>query len=96
MDQFDTDGRSFDCPHCGAQVSIGASFCRECGSDDQTGWSEDAESSPFDCGIDFDYDEFIEREFPGVTPVRTRDSVKRNVAFLIVILTCICLLFLLF
>jgi len=33
--------RSFVCPNCGADVPAGASACRECGSDDSTGWSED-------------------------------------------------------
>ena len=33
--------RSFVCPNCGADVPVGAAACRECGSDDSTGWSED-------------------------------------------------------
>lgn len=31
----------FICPHCGTKVDINASVCPECGSDDETGWSED-------------------------------------------------------
>ncbi len=31
----------FICPHCGAEVPFGAPACPECGSDDETGWSED-------------------------------------------------------
>jgi len=31
----------FVCPHCGAELPARAKFCPECGSDDQTGWSED-------------------------------------------------------
>lgn len=30
----------FTCPVCGAEVPVGAAACRECGSDDTTGWSE--------------------------------------------------------
>ena len=30
----------FDCPVCGARVRSGALACPECGSDDETGWSE--------------------------------------------------------
>jgi len=30
----------FTCPVCGAQVRVGALACKECGSDDATGWSE--------------------------------------------------------
>ncbi len=31
----------FICPHCGAEVPLGAPACPKCGSDDETGWSED-------------------------------------------------------
>lgn len=96
MDGSNADDDYFVCPHCGATVHVNATFCSECGSDDQTGWSEDAGSSPFDLGTDFDYDEFIEREFSDATPVTTRDSAKRIAVSLIVVLTCICLLLLFF
>lgn len=32
---------AFDCPVCGERVPAGAKVCRECGSDETTGWSED-------------------------------------------------------
>jgi hypothetical protein len=32
----------FTCPHCGAQVPSDALACPECGSDKETGWSENA------------------------------------------------------
>jgi hypothetical protein len=28
------------CPHCGASIAPTAAACPECGSDEQTGWSE--------------------------------------------------------
>lgn len=31
----------FACPNCGAEVPAGAKSCPECGSDENTGWSED-------------------------------------------------------
>jgi hypothetical protein len=34
---------TFACPHCGAAVPVGASACPACGSDENTGWSEEAE-----------------------------------------------------
>ena len=34
------DGAWFACPVGGAEVRAGARFCRECGSDDSTGWSD--------------------------------------------------------
>ena len=33
----------FACPHCGADVSVGAKVCRECGSDAGTGWQDGEE-----------------------------------------------------
>ena len=57
------------CPSCGADVPPGAKACPECGSDEQTGWSDEAYAS--NLGIpeeNFDYNEFIEREFGGGKP----------------------------
>ena len=31
----------FNCPNCEAEVPIKALSCPECGSDEETGWSED-------------------------------------------------------
>ncbi|MFN3240373.1 MAG: zinc ribbon domain-containing protein [Planctomycetota bacterium] len=33
----------FECPNCGADVAVGAKACRECGSDDTTGWQSSEE-----------------------------------------------------
>lgn len=38
----------FTCPVCGAEVRVGAAACRECGSDDLTGWSEDTHLDDLD------------------------------------------------
>ena len=58
----------FLCPNCGADVKKGKLACPECGSCDETGWS-DAASEGFADGEwddegDFDYDDFVKREFP--------------------------------
>ncbi len=61
----------FSCPHCGADVPVGAPACKECGSDAETGWSEDPDVWEADIPAgygdedDFDYDEFVARELPG-------------------------------
>ncbi len=34
----------FRCPNCGAEVPINAKACPECGSDEETGWSEAAQT----------------------------------------------------
>lgn len=33
---------TFPCPHCGAEVAVGAKVCRACGSDADTGWQDEA------------------------------------------------------
>ena len=53
-----------NCPNCGAEVSPSAKACPECGSDENTGWSEEAKSSGLDLPDEnFDYGDFIAREF---------------------------------
>jgi hypothetical protein len=58
-----------ECPACGAKVPYKAKACPECGSDDKTGWSTDADSWTPDIPVgyenedDFDYDDFVKREF---------------------------------
>jgi rRNA maturation protein Nop10 len=52
------------CPNCGAEVPVGARACPECGSDEQTGWSEQARYDALDLpGGEFDYDDFLRQEF---------------------------------
>ncbi len=58
------------CPNCGAEVPPGASACRECGSDEQTGWSEEARYAELDLPDEkFDYGEYVQREFSGAKPM---------------------------
>lgn len=60
----------FVCPHCGADVLRGAKACKECGSDAETGWAPEAKKWDAEIegdgygGDDFDYNEFVDREFP--------------------------------
>ena len=58
------------CPNCGANVPREAKACPECGSDEQTGWSEETHVDGIDLPDDsFDYDDFVKREFEGKNPV---------------------------
>jgi hypothetical protein len=58
------------CPNCGAEVPPKAGACPDCGADDQTGWSEEARASGLDLPDEhFDYNEFVNREFQGGSPV---------------------------
>lgn len=52
---------------------MGAKACPHCGSDEETGWQDNPESESGLAGEftdDFDYEDFLEREFP--------DPQKRN------------------
>ena len=52
------------CPQCGAEVPKNAKACPECGSDEKTGWSDEAYASGLGLPDDnFNYDEFVDREF---------------------------------
>jgi len=52
------------CPQCGAEVPPKALACPECGSDYETGWSEEAAAQRLDLPDDkFDYGEFVKEEF---------------------------------
>jgi hypothetical protein len=53
----------FICPHCGAEVPADALACPECGSDDETGWSENAAYGDL-----FPYDDEIETTPPTSAP----------------------------
>ena len=55
-----------ECPNCGAAVPPKARACPECGADEQTGWSDAAETGGAGLPDDeFDYEDFVAREFGG-------------------------------
>ena len=61
------------CPNCGARVPRDARACPECGSDDETGWSETAYEGSLDLPEEnFNYEEFVQREFEGKAPESRR------------------------
>lgn len=60
------------CPNCGADVPRKAKACPGCGADENSGWEEGAEqATAADLGLpeeDFNYDEFVKREFAPPSP----------------------------
>lgn len=59
------------CPVCGEAVPERARACPGCGADERTGWSEEARYH--ELGLpdeEFDYDDFVQREFHGQAPRR--------------------------
>ena len=58
------------CPNSGAEVPHNAKACPECGSDEKTGWSEEANTGSLDLPEEnFDYSDFVKREFGQKSPV---------------------------
>lgn len=56
------------CPACGEWVPRGAAACDDCGACEKSGWSGDTHADGLDLPDDeFDYDEFVAREFGGKT-----------------------------
>ena len=78
------------CPNCGADVPPRAKACPECGSDESTGWSEDASAQSLGLPDDeFNYDEFVQREFG-----RARPGPRRIFWWIVAVLTLTALLLL--
>lgn len=51
------------CPHCGAEIRSDAKACPNCGSDDETGWSQKTYLDGIDLPDSDEYEELREREF---------------------------------
>lgn len=72
---MDDGADTWICPDCGAEVKVGARRCPGCGPARRTrprrrrrsrGWEQDPAHDGLDLpGDDFDYDDFIAREFGG-------------------------------
>ncbi len=57
------------CPQCGADIPPRAKACPECGSSDETGWSDAAHAERLGLPREgFDYDEFVREEFGDSKP----------------------------
>jgi len=60
------------CPNCGADVPRNARACPGCGADENTGWAEHTQrATAADLGLpdeEFNYDEFVQREFGRPSP----------------------------
>ena len=58
------------CPNCGAEVPPKARACPECGADEQTGWSDAADSANLSLPEEqFNYEDFVRKEFGSKNPV---------------------------
>ncbi|MCK5941397.1 MAG: hypothetical protein KAI24_05455 [Planctomycetes bacterium] len=73
---------TFECPNCGAEVAVGRKACRECGSDDLTGWQSSEEIDYQSIDIPDGYGPDDEAESPRGRPlVFTIVAIVLAVAF---------------
>ena len=75
------------CPHCNAELKDDAKFCPHCGSDDSTGWKENAEFASEELP---DYEEIIENEFgddPHSPYYRKKKSQPLTIAIAVIVIT---------
>jgi hypothetical protein len=72
------------CPNCGALIPPNARACPECGSCEETGWSERAYAQGLELpDEEFDYDAFVQEEFGSGRPEPSRRRIVRWVAALL-------------
>lgn len=84
-----------NCPNCGADLPRNAKVCPECGSDEKTGWSDEAYASALNLpDDDFNYEKFVENEFG-----KKKKMIPNNLHWfwwLVAVLTVITFIFLWF
>lgn len=86
---------SFICPACGEEVPAGAKSCPECGSDENTGWSDQTvyDGTDIPDEKDFDYEKTLVNE--GLAKPKRSPNRLAVVAVAIVLLGALILLFVL-
>jgi hypothetical protein len=85
------------CPHCHEPLPGQAKFCRHCGASDESGWGQDglgfaaepADGYGYDSEDDFDYDDFVAREFPDQAERKSSPSQQKSWIWLIIGLVCL-------
>lgn len=89
--------RTFTCSHCGAKVAAPALACPECGSDAQTGWSEDAAAwageppAGYDEDDEFDYEETLRNEGLAEDGRPSRETLRRRRLAAVSLLLVVCI-----
>ncbi len=77
------------CPHCGAPVRTGSKFCRECGSDAQTGFAIEGDSDVVELPeemTDIEYETFVQKELTSTREASARGGINLKLLALITII----------
>jgi hypothetical protein len=64
----------FVCPNCGEVLVGDPTRCSRCGSDEETGWSEETLYDGVELDGDFDYDAFVREELEPHRGARDRSA----------------------
>jgi uncharacterized membrane protein YvbJ len=84
---YPDDDNWFTCPQCGAVVPSDAEACPECGSCDETGWSDDAAYDGLDLPTDYGEEE---------PPIKIKSGFWNIVAVFVLIMLILLVMFGLF
>ena len=82
-----TDADWYACPDCGAEVRVGSRGCEECRAKSRKPWEQDGDHlDGVDMPEDFDYDDFIRREFEGKERLNKRARLWKITAIVLLVL----------
>ncbi len=86
-----------DCPHCGAEFLATRPSCPECGSDCETGWSEDGLTGYASTDIPDAWDEEAYQEsirgLPGGPPADRPRTRRQWVLLIVAVIAVVAILF---
>lgn len=89
-------GSTSSCMHCGAEVWDDATFCRECGASEDSGWNDASDAlalggySADEEEERYDYEQYVRNEFPEYLEDSDISS-RRILTTLLVIAVCLAL-----
>jgi uncharacterized membrane protein YvbJ len=70
--QMNDENKMVSCPNCGGPVRKNSKACPHCGSDENTGWSENTYLDSIDLEDDVDYEDLVKKEFPSQNPTQIK------------------------
>lgn len=83
-----------ECPHCGAELAPKAIFCRECGADENTGWSDEGATAGLLPDEDLSEEDYENLKARGFDPEKPKFNPALAVLAFLVLLSLFVLPFL--